>query len=154
MFRCNILMPTSRLFDQTSFYRQYEKDLRSARQRIIIESPFITNHRFYTLLPLLERAMRHDIRVVVNTRNPHEHELWMQKQARDCIATLQELDARVLYTATLHRKIAIVDDVAWEGSLNILSQSDSCEIMRRTESSEYVGDLIKFTKMSRWYNNR
>ena len=152
MFRRNILMPASRLFDQTSFYRQFEKDLRSARQRIIIESPFITNHRFYTLLPLLERAMRHGTSVIINTRNPHEHELWMRKQACDCIATLQELDASIFYTTALHRKIAIVDDVAWEGSLNILSQSDSCEIMRRTESPEYVGDLIKFTKMSRWYN--
>lgn len=154
MFRRNILMPTSRLFDQTSFYRQFEKDLSSARQRIIIESPFITNHRFYTLLPLLERAMRHGVRVVINTRNPHEHELWMRKQARDCIAKLQESDASIFYTTALHRKIAIVDNVVWEGSLNILSQSDSCEIMRRTESPEYVGDLIKFTKMSRWYNDK
>lgn len=70
MFRRNILMPTSRLFDQTSFYRQFEKDLRNARQRIVIESPFITNHRFYTLLPLLERALRHGIRIIINNSQP------------------------------------------------------------------------------------
>lgn len=153
MFRRNILMPTSRLFDQTSFYRQFEKDLHSAQKRIIIESPFITNHRFYTLLPLLERAVRHGMGVIINTRNPDEHDPVMRNQALSCISKLHELGVRVIYTGALHRKIAIIDGIIWEGSLNILSQYDSCEIMRRTESSEYIQDYIKFTKMARWYNN-
>ena len=152
MFRRNVLMPISQLHDQTDFYRSFEQDVRSARRRIVIESPFITERRFYTLLPLIERAVRRGIVVVINTRNPDEHDLVMRYQALSCINELQEIGVTVIYTGALHRKIAILDDIVWEGSLNILSQSDSCEIMRRTESSEYVRQLVRFTKMAKWYN--
>lgn len=152
MFRWNISAPTSQLYDQTDFYRAFGRDLRSVRRRIVIESPFITERRFYSIMPLIERAIRRDVIVTINTRNPDEHELVMRNQALNCIGTLQGLGVRVIYTGTLHRKIAILDDIAWEGSLNILSQSDSCEIMRRTESPEYAHQLIHFMKMAKWYN--
>lgn len=152
MFKRNILAPTSRLYDQANFYRAFEQDLRLVRRRIIIESPFITERRFYILMPLIERATYRGVVVTINTRNPDEHDLVMRNQALSCINELQEIGVTVIYTGALHRKIAILDDIVWEGSLNILSQSDSCEIMRRTESSEYVRQLIRFTKMAKWYN--
>lgn len=152
MFRRNVPAPVSRLCDQTDFYRAFEQDLRSAQRCIVIESPFITERRFYSILPLIERAVYRGVIVTINTRNPDEHEPVMRDQALNCISILQELGAIVIYTGALHRKIAIIDNVTWEGSLNILSQSDSCEIMRRTESSEYVRQLVRFTKMAKWYN--
>ena len=57
----------------------------------------------------------------------------MAIQAELAIHTLQELDVTVLMTVGHHRKIAIVDDILYEGSLNILSQNDSCELMRRID---------------------
>lgn len=152
MFRWNISTLISQLYDQTDFYRAFELDLRSAQRRIVIESPFITERRLYSILPLIERAVRRSVVVTINTRNPDEHEPLMRNQALNCISTLQDLGASVIYTGALHRKIAILDDIVWEGSLNILSQSDSCEIMRRTESAEYVRQLVHFTKMTKWYN--
>lgn len=152
MFRRSPSISTSHLYDQTDFYAAFERDLRSARRRIVIESPFITERRFYSILPLIERAIHRDVVVTINTRNPDEHEPMMHDQALDCISTLQDLGVSVIYTGALHRKIAIIDDVVWEGSLNILSQSDSCEIMRRTESPEYARQLVHFTKMAKWYN--
>ena len=50
-----------------------------------------------------------------------------------------------------HRKLAIIDgQILWEGSLNILSQVLSREIMRRTNSIELAHQMIQFTKI----NNR
>ena len=152
MFKRSTLSPTSRLYDQTSFYPAFERDISSAHHRIIIESPFITARRFYTLLPLIKDAVRHGVTVIVNTRNPDEHEPVMREQALECIAMLQSLDITVLLTAGLHRKIAVLDTVTWEGSLNILSQADSCEIMRRTQSPKYAAQLLRFTKLAKWYN--
>jgi hypothetical protein len=101
---------------------------------------------------MLETAIHRGVHVIVNTRDPDCHEPMMREQALACLETLDELGVEVLYTGSLHRKIAIVDDVLWEGSLNIFSQNDSCEIMRRTASVDAVKQMIRFTKLSRWYN--
>jgi len=50
-----------------------------------------------------------------------------------------------------HRKLAILDrKILWEGSLNILSQTHSREIMRRIDSSKLTGEMFKFLKLERW----
>ncbi len=64
---------------------------------------------------------------------------------------MQEMDIIVLYTGKLHRKMAIIDDdTLWEGSLNILSQNDSCEIMRRIESESLARQMVTFTGINRF----
>jgi hypothetical protein len=55
------------LFDQESFYRAFMKDLTHAKQRVIIESPFITTRRLQQLLPVLTRLVPRSIPVIVNT---------------------------------------------------------------------------------------
>ena len=83
--------------------------------------------------------------VTVNTRDPQEHEGLYIKQAYEAVIVLQEQGVHVLYTAKLHRKIAIIDrKVVWEGSLNILSFSDSCEMMRRTADEATAKTTAKF----------
>jgi phosphatidylserine/phosphatidylglycerophosphate/cardiolipin synthase-like enzyme len=128
--------PQSSLFDQNTFYRAFERDLRHARQEVIIESPFIAANRMKVLLPILRKLSKRGVRIVVNTRHPDEHEGDYCRQAFEAVATLQDMGATVLYTGGHHRKLAIIDrKVFYEGSLNILSYRDSCEIMRRVVSS-------------------
>lgn len=152
MFLRNKTYPKSQLFNENTFYKAFATDLKLARYRVIIESPFITIKRFSTLYPLLQKATKHKVKIIVNTRNPVEHELFMQNQALECIASLQNIGTDVFYTSGLHRKLTIIDDIVWEGSLNILSQANSCEIMRRTKSPKYADQLMKFVKIARWYN--
>ena len=55
------------------------------------------------------------------------------------------------YNDFRHRKLAVIDRaILWEGSLNILSQSNSKEIMRRTKSAFLANQVINFTKMNSW----
>jgi hypothetical protein len=63
---------------------------------------------------------------------------------------MQELGVKVLYTVKHHRKLAVVDDVLWEGSLNILSQNDSCEIMRRIVSVLLTEEMLRFTGANKY----
>ena len=143
-------MNNSRLFDNNSFYKAFERDLRRARHSVIIESPFITSRRMEHLLPILIKLCRKGIKVVVNTRNPEEHNVEYMIQAEDAVAAMQEIGIKVLYTVKHHRKLAIIDDeILWEGSLNILSQGDSCEVMRRTVSSSLAWQMICFTKLNK-----
>lgn len=134
----------SRLFNNDTFYRTFANDLRYARRRVYIESPFITKKRINELLPLLEKLRHRDIEVTVNTRCPDEHNGEYVDQAFEGVQAMQELGIKVLYTVKHHRKLAVVDDILWEGSLNILSQNDSCEIMRRTVSSALIDEMLRF----------
>jgi phosphatidylserine/phosphatidylglycerophosphate/cardiolipin synthase-like enzyme len=140
-----VIMNNSVLFDNNTFYRAFERDLRRARQSVIIESPFITRRRMEHLLPLLMKLRRKGVRIVVNTRNPEEHNEEYAIQAEDAVVAMQDIGIIVLYTVKHHRKLTIIDEeILWEGSLNILSQGDSCEIMRRTSSSELVREMKNF----------
>jgi phosphatidylserine/phosphatidylglycerophosphate/cardiolipin synthase-like enzyme len=141
-------MNNSTLFDNNTFYKAFEHDLRRARQSVIIESPFITRRRMEQLLPLLTKLRHKSVRIVVNTRNPDEHNEEYAIQAEDAVAAMQGIGIKVLYTVKHHRKLAIIDEeVLWEGSLNILSQGDSCEVMRRTVSSSIAWQMMRFTKL-------
>ena len=135
---------SSRLFNNESFYKSFTSDLRYAKQRVYIESPFITKRRIDELLPVFEGLRRRGIAVTVNTRCPDEHDGEYIGQASDGVQAMQELGVKVLYTVKHHRKLAVIDDVLWEGSLNILSQNDSCEIMRRSVSSALTEEMLRF----------
>lgn len=130
--------------DQT-FYRVFEKDLALCRNEAVIESPFITTRRIKVLLPILRRMVTRGVRVTINTRHPQEHEDYLRIEAEKSIAMLQDIGVEVLFTGEHHRKLAIFDrTILWEGSLNILSQSESCEIMRRIASQEQAQQMLDF----------
>lgn len=145
------MFDSTTLYDQSTFYESFERDLLSAQQEVIIESPFITEKRMNVLLPIFVKMRRRNIRVIVNTRDPSEHDGDYYYQALDAVATMQGLGVIVLYTAGLHRKLAIIDRrIAYEGSLNILSFSDSCEIMRKMVSETIAMQLCKFIAIDRY----
>lgn len=126
----------SSLFDEKTFYPAFLKDIGEAKSEVIIESPFITKRRSQILLPSIRHVLKRKVAVIINTRSPMEHSDVMRSEAELSVALLQELGAEVFYTGKLHRKLAIIDrEIMWEGSLNILSQYDSCELMRRTRSA-------------------
>lgn len=136
---------SSKLYDQNTFYKTFERDLKHCRRELIIESPFITTRRMNALLPLFARLRKRGVNIVINTRNPAEHDGDYYFQALDAVTAMQDLGITVLYTVGHHRKLVIIDgEMFYEGSLNILSYSDSCEIMRRVVSSTETEILIKF----------
>lgn len=141
---------SSRLYNQNTFYSAFFKDLGHAKSLVIIESPFITKKRIQQLFPILRKLRTKNIRVIVNTKPFNEHEATYREQPVWAVGILQDLGIEVLFTSGHHRKIAIVDDVLWEGSLNILSQNDSCEVMRRMQSKELVKETLRFTGLKKW----
>lgn len=138
----------SKLYDNNTFYRALEKDILSCQHEAIIESPFITMRRLKLLVPFIQSAKLKGVNVVINTKSPEEHEDFLRLEADRAISVLQEMGVKVLLTGGHHRKLAIFDRrILWEGSLNILSQNDSCEIMRRIDSSLLAAQMIRFLKL-------
>ncbi len=57
----------------------------------------------------------------------------------------------LLCSGNHHRKLAIIDrKILWEGSLNILSQVRSREIMRRIEGKELAIQMFKFLRLEKF----
>jgi hypothetical protein len=117
---------TSALFDQSTFYPAFSRDLRSCRSELIIESPFLTRKRVSSLRPELKRLVNRKVRVVICTKHPHEQDGFLRPEAEAAIGLLQSAGVEVLYIGGHHRKLAILDRrILWEGSLNSLrSESD------------------------------
>lgn len=141
-------LATSSLFNESTFYAQFKRDLEQAKEEIVIESPFIISKRVKSLLPSLRRAIQRGVSITINTRELDEHEGFLRLEAGWAVPVLQATGIRVLFTGGHHRKLAIIDRrLLWEGSHNILSQNNSCEVMRRIQSETMAQQMIEFIQL-------
>lgn len=141
-------LTTSILYNEDTFYNKFVQDLLKAKEEVIIESPYITKNRLNKLKPTFEKLEKRGVKVFIITREPTEHDTIMAKQSETGIRYFEELGHQVLLVGGgHHRKLAMIDrKILWEGSLNILSQSQSREFMRRIESRMLAEELFEFLK--------
>ncbi len=151
--RIQMAAPTSKLYNEETFYEAFVKDIKKAKSELVIESAYMTTRRVHYLISYLKELKKNRVRVIINTRNPEEHDLYLREEARKCLSLLLEIGVQVIFSESLHRKTAIIDrNILWEGSLNILSQNNSQEVMRRTESTELGWQMIRFSGLERLIN--
>lgn len=143
---------SSQLFDETAFYQTFIRDLKRAKREVIIESPYMTTARVRTILPTLQKLIKKGVKVRVNTRFPEHHDQVLRVQAWIVTKELRNIGVKVRFFSDYHhRKIAVIDGyILWEGSLNILSQNRSREIMRRIESEQLTRQMLAFLKLKRF----
>lgn len=142
----------SKLFNERSFYTQFLKDLDKSSSEVIIESPFITSSRMELLHPIFEKLLTRRVNIYIITRDPSEHDdEFMRYQSTDEILKCKEMGINInLLKGFHHRKLAIIDrKILWEGSLNILSYSNSREIMRRIDNQDYAVQMYKFLSLGK-----
>ena len=144
---------TSELLNEETFYPALIKDLNKCGSELIVECPFIANRRLNQLLPTLEKLKDRKVRIVINTRDPHEHnEDQRRNEAHQAIAALQRIGVHVIYTGGHHRKLVIIDrKILYEGSLNVLSQNSSIEVMRKIESVRLAWEMMRFIGLDKHF---
>lgn len=137
---------TSTLHDEKTFYQAFIRDLEQCKEEVIIESPFITTERMKTFWPVLRKLYSRGIIIYIITRDPKTHDDGYDEQSEREIEVLESLGIQVLLCkGNHHRKLAIIDrDILWEGSLNILSQKHSREIMRRLSGGGFAEGMFRF----------
>lgn len=142
----------STLFDESSFYQRFLNDLRNCNREVIIESPYITSERMKTFVPIFEELLHHRTKIYIFTRDPKEHNEILEFQSEEEIQRFEEMGIQVLLcVGNHHRKLAILDrSILWEGSLNILSQTHSREIMRRIEGEEWALEMLQFLELHKF----
>lgn len=143
---------TSSLFDETTFYQTFLRDLEDCQQEVVIESPYITCDRMKTFDRIFQKLVTNGVKIYIITRDPIEHSEILEQQAEVEIQRLEALGIQVLLClGNHHRKLALIDrTIIWEGSLNILSQTRSREIMRRIESKEIAVEMFEFLKFNKF----
>ena len=136
----------SKLYDENSFYDAFARDISSAKQSVMVESPYLTERRVRQFSKLFKRKVKDGVEIVLYTRNPRHHDKILEVQAWKALEILKDNGVRIFMCDDMrHRKLSIIDDeVLWEGSLNIFSQSESCEIMRRTQAKELCRQVSRF----------
>ncbi len=134
------------LLDEHTFYQAFIRDLERCESETIIESPFITTSRMKHFDPIFQNLLNRNVRVNIVTRDPSEHDGDFRYMATDEVLRAVEMGIQVtLLTGNHHRKLAIIDrKILWEGSLNILSQTSSKEVMRRINSEKDANKMIYF----------
>lgn len=137
---------SSQLFNEETFYPALLKDLKRCKSEVIMECPFIMTRRLDYLLPVLERLKARRVRVVISTRDPQTNDdEYRRSDSYDALSRLQHLGVHVRYVDGHHRKLVIIDrKILYEGSLNVLSQNNSSEVMRRIESVRLAWEMIRF----------
>lgn len=147
----NLRKSSSKLYDQNTFDDQFMRDLRRARKSVIIESPFLRTARVEKFIPIFHRLKKRGVAILLNTKPLEEHDEIYELQVQKSLSLLQSAGVDVLFTVKHHRKLAIIDrQVIYEGSLNILSYHDSCEIMRRILSVIGAKMLIDFIGLNKF----
>ncbi len=159
MFRLRKTYPQdllkSGLYDEHSFYPAFMRDLKQSKHEVIIECPYMTMPRVLSIKPTLKKLVRKGVKVRVHTRFPGHHDQLLRIQAWQATKELKQVGVRVFYFYDYHhRKLAILDSrIMYEGSLNILSQNKSREIMRRIESEQLAKQMIRFLRLKPWYSS-
>lgn len=142
----------SSLFDETTFYDKFIADLNNCRKEVIIESPYVTTGRMNMFIPIIKDLLERKVKIYIMTRDPKEHSESMEIQSEEAISQCERMGVQVLLCiGNHHRKLAILDrKVLWEGSLNILSQNKSREIMRRMGNKKLAVEMFSFLKLNRF----
>lgn len=145
-------MFNSKLYDESTFYRAFIKDLEGCKEEVIVESPYITTERMKILMPIFKKLLKREVKVYVMTRDPKEHDITLETQSELAIRQFEVLGVQTLLcVGNHHRKLAILDrKVLWEGSLNILSQTHSREIMRRIENKTLTEEMFNFLNLGKF----
>ncbi len=133
----------TKLYNQDTFYKVFIRDLKRARNEVIIESPFVTVKRLETFLPIFKALVNSNVKVIIHTKDPYELDDYLKDELYKGLSSLLGLKVQVIFIKGLHRKITVIDrEILYEGSLNILSQNNSIEMMRRIKSTTLSRGLI------------
>lgn len=139
------------LYNEKTFYRAFVKDVLEADKEVIIYSPFISKFRSDFFADTLKKLRRRNIDVFIFTRPLEEHEYFMRAEIKCALNDYEEMGATIFYLpGSIHEKVAVIDrKILWEGSLNILSQRHSREMMRRSSDEHSAKQIMAHLELNK-----
>ena len=137
------------LYTERNFWAQFLQDIKRVKQRLIILSPFVSVRRSGMFMDYFRAMIGRGIEIRLYTRPVNQQISEMASQSEIVVGQLRSVGVNVIERRNMHQKVAILDnDVAWEGSLNILSHRDSGEQMRRFTGQSAIEEISKNLELS------
>jgi superfamily I DNA and/or RNA helicase len=138
------------IWNENNFYPRFLEDIRNAKHRVIIYSPFLGKARLASLMETFRSVMDRGVRFFIITKKP-EFQSHNLEIAIELIENLKKIGFDIILAGNgtgvsenFHEKIAFVDDTAfYHGSLNILSQRESSESMMIYRSPVLIAQMMK-----------
>ncbi|GAA3377580.1 hypothetical protein GCM10020367_53790 [Streptomyces sannanensis] len=128
--------------DERDFYRTFTDEIRQARQSLWLWAPWVAN-RIRSLLPELRAAAGRGVRITVFIRDDTD-QLQKKDTSRPLIADLRSVAHTVVPMHVMHQKIAVIDErTVMLGSLNVLSQSNTREVMLTMRGGYFARKLLE-----------
>jgi len=142
---------TTTIYNESTFYPAFKKDILKAKKEVIIYSPFISKYRADFFRKTFIRLRIKNIKLTIFTRPIDEHEEYAREEAKTAIKLYESLGARVVFLkGSIHEKVAVIDKkILWIGSMNILSQRSSKELMTRVEDEDFTAQVISRLDLDR-----
>ena len=139
------------LFNEKTFYKAFVEDMLNAKKEIIIFSPFVTKFRSEFFSDTLKKLRKRNICIFIFTRPLEDHDYLMRTEIKCALRDYEELGVCITYLpGYIHAKTAIIDrEILWEGSLNILSQRESKEMMRRIVDEDSAKQIMSYLGLNK-----
>lgn len=145
------------LLTQANFYGAFVEELKKAKSRVVIFSPFIIRKCVANLLEPFEGNLSKKIPIYVVTRKS-EFLKDNRVEVEETIEELKKIGVKVIeLTEQFHHKIAVIDgSVFYYGSLNILAHSKSSDSMMVFRSKKTISHFLRIfgvNKIIKEYEN-
>ena len=134
--------------DEDKFYAALRADFEAARYLALMQSPFLRLRQLRLMrLPLMTMARR--VRVCVFVQEPwgwHARDTASTPDLREfeeCIKMLKSWGMHVTIRKEKHEKLIVIDhEIAWDGTLNLLSHRKTSERNTRWTSARKAEEII------------
>jgi superfamily II DNA or RNA helicase len=132
------------LYDRDSFLPVFQWDIESARDEIVLYSPFMSVRRGRMMLETWRPVIRNGISVAITTRPVADYEEKLRPGLAELLEEMRRLGMRVRLEPAFHQKFAVIDRrTVWYGSVNLLSFGGAEESMMRLDSPQIAHELLK-----------
>jgi superfamily II DNA or RNA helicase len=130
------------IFDNNNFLIIFHNDVLSAKNEIIIVSPYISKRRLSQMLNIMVAVINNGIRVSVVTRPESDYKEKDRPSVKEMAESVRNAGINLIFRGNIHQKFAIIDQrVVWYGSINLLSFGSSEESIMRLESLNIANEL-------------
>lgn len=134
--------PVSMIYDGHNAMAAFEQDLSDAAQSIVIVSPYLQEGRVGRLLPLLQGAASHGVRITVHTNDDDAR----QSEITTAVDALQSAGAEVILHKDLQQRYAVLDErTVWYGNVDLLAFGRRNMDVLRFENADIAGELLTLT---------
>ena len=144
-------LQSNNLYNEKTFYHAFTKDVLVAKKEVVIYSPFISKFRSEFFKRTFSELRRKNIPVFIFTRPLEEHEYFARAEIACALKDYEEMGANITYLkGYVHQKLAVIDrEILWEGSLNILSQRESKELMKRISDETSAKEIMSYLELDK-----